>query len=115
MHVAGVRVDQDDHPVRGHFASESLRFLTVEEPCEHNCLADDPLPEFFAWWDIITRSDTDQLEPVLHEVYQLDDERLRRELTARARRHTQERSSLQVVGGQLRQCMTGTGAFHATQ
>jgi hypothetical protein len=80
-----------------------------------NGLADDSLPEFFAWWDIITRSDTDQLEPVLHEVYQLDDQRLRRELIARARRHIQERSSLQVVGGQLRQCMTGTGAFHATR
>jgi len=92
-----------------------VRFLTVEEPCERDRLADDPPREFFVWWDIIARSDTDQLERVLDEVCQLDDERLRRQLGACARRRVQERFALQVVGGQLPQCMSSTGAFHATR
>jgi glycosyltransferase involved in cell wall biosynthesis len=45
----------------------------------------------------------------------LDDERLRRELGARARRRVQDQFSLEAVGGQLRQFMTGTRAFHATR
>jgi glycosyltransferase involved in cell wall biosynthesis len=44
----------------------------------------------------------------------LDDERLRRELGARARRRVEQRFSLEVVGGQLRQFMAGRGAFGAT-
>jgi glycosyltransferase involved in cell wall biosynthesis len=45
----------------------------------------------------------------------LDDDGLRRELGARARRRVQERFSLEVVGEQLRQFMTGRGAFRATR
>jgi glycosyltransferase involved in cell wall biosynthesis len=45
----------------------------------------------------------------------LDDEQLGRELGARARRRVQEQFSLEVVGGQLRQFITGTRAFHATR
>jgi glycosyltransferase involved in cell wall biosynthesis len=81
----------------------------VEEPRERDPLADDPLREFFVWWDTIFRSDTDQLERLL------DDERLRRELGARARCRVEERFSLQVVGGQLPQCLISTSAFHATR
>jgi glycosyltransferase involved in cell wall biosynthesis len=45
----------------------------------------------------------------------LDDERLRRELGARARRRVEQRFSLQVVGGQLRDFMVGRGAFRVTR
>jgi glycosyltransferase involved in cell wall biosynthesis len=45
----------------------------------------------------------------------LDDERLRRELGERARRRVQERFSLELVGGQLRQFMTSRSAFHANR
>jgi glycosyltransferase involved in cell wall biosynthesis len=44
----------------------------------------------------------------------LDDERLRRELGARARRRVEQRFSLEVVGGQLREFMVGRGAFRGT-
>jgi glycosyltransferase involved in cell wall biosynthesis len=43
----------------------------------------------------------------------LDDERLRRELGARARRRVEQRFSLEVVGAQLRHFMAGKGAFLA--
>jgi len=45
----------------------------------------------------------------------LDDEQLRRELGARARHRVQEQFSLEAVGGQLRQFMSGSRAFHATR
>jgi starch synthase len=45
----------------------------------------------------------------------LDDERLRRELGAHARRRVEQRFSLQVVGGQLRDFMVGRGAFRVTR
>ena len=86
----------------------------MEEPRERDPLADDPLRDFLVWWDIIARSDTDQPERLLDQVCQLDNERLRRELSARPRCRVEARFS-SVVGGQLRQCMTSPGAFHATR
>jgi glycosyltransferase involved in cell wall biosynthesis len=43
----------------------------------------------------------------------VDDERLRRELGARARRRVEQRFSLEVVGRQLREFMAARGAFRA--
>lgn len=43
----------------------------------------------------------------------LDDERLRQELGTRARRRVEQRFSLEMVGGQLRDFMASRGAFHA--
>jgi glycosyltransferase involved in cell wall biosynthesis len=43
----------------------------------------------------------------------MDDERLRRELGAHARRRVEQRFSLEVVGRQLREFMAARGAFRA--
>jgi glycosyltransferase involved in cell wall biosynthesis len=45
----------------------------------------------------------------------LDDEGLRRELGARARRRVEQRFSLEAVGGQLREFMAARGAFDGTR
>jgi glycosyltransferase involved in cell wall biosynthesis len=62
---------------------------------------------------IVSPGDAGALAGALRHL--LDDERLRRELGARARRQVEQRFSLEVVGGQLRQFMTDRGAFHASR
>jgi glycosyltransferase involved in cell wall biosynthesis len=61
---------------------------------------------------VVPPGDTRALAGALGRV--LDDERLRQELGSRARRRVEQRFSLEVVGGQLREFMVGRGAFRAT-
>lgn len=44
---------------------EPLRLLSVEELLARDPLADDPLRDFFVWWNTIARTDADELERVL--------------------------------------------------
>jgi glycosyltransferase involved in cell wall biosynthesis len=60
---------------------------------------------------IVPRGDPVALANALGRV--LDDERLNRALGERARRHAEQRFSLEVVGGQLREFMASRGAFAA--
>jgi hypothetical protein len=62
--VSGQQMGSNDEQTTD---GEDPRFLTPAELLERDPLADDPLREFFVWWDTITRSDADRLEQVLDE------------------------------------------------